>query len=153
MIPAYRPDARHTRRRTDKGWSLRPSVMYREARPNREVVVTQRHRRHYKVRSAPAGASKDRWLVALWTAALRARPAWRLTLSALAERTQQKSKATLCRFRRAAHGRQGRPRKPLVERKEILKGLLPRDPLLRYNEHVAEFGEREFATVMRWPLR
>jgi bifunctional non-homologous end joining protein LigD len=35
--------------------------------------------------------------------------------------------------------------KRLLERKEILKALLPRDPLLRYSEHVAEFGKREFA--------
>ena len=35
--------------------------------------------------------------------------------------------------------------RPLLERKEILKALLPRDPLLRYSEHVAEFGKREFA--------
>jgi bifunctional non-homologous end joining protein LigD len=40
-------------------------------------------------------------------------------------------------------------KKPLVERKEILKGLLPRDPLLRYSEHVAEFGKREFAKAQR----
>ena len=39
--------------------------------------------------------------------------------------------------------------KPLLERKEILKGLLPRDPLLRYSEHVAEFGKREFAKAQR----
>jgi bifunctional non-homologous end joining protein LigD len=38
---------------------------------------------------------------------------------------------------------------PLLERKEILKGLLPRDPLLRYSEHVAEFGKREFAKAQR----
>jgi bifunctional non-homologous end joining protein LigD len=39
--------------------------------------------------------------------------------------------------------------KPLLERKEILKGILPRDPLLRYSEHVAEFGKREFAKALR----
>jgi bifunctional non-homologous end joining protein LigD len=39
--------------------------------------------------------------------------------------------------------------KPLVERKEILKGRLPRDALLRYSEHVAEFGKREFAKAQR----
>ena len=39
--------------------------------------------------------------------------------------------------------------KPLLERKEILKALLPRDPLLRYSEHVAEFGKREFAKAQR----
>jgi len=39
--------------------------------------------------------------------------------------------------------------KPLLERKEILKGLLPRDPLLQYSEHVAEFGKREFAKAQR----
>lgn len=38
---------------------------------------------------------------------------------------------------------------PLLERKEILKALLPRDPLLRYSEHVAEFGKREFAEAKR----
>jgi len=39
--------------------------------------------------------------------------------------------------------------KPLLERKEILKGLLPRDPLLHYSEHVAEFGKRAFAKAQR----
>ena len=39
--------------------------------------------------------------------------------------------------------------KPLLERKKILKALLPRDPLLRYSEHVAEFGTREFAKAQR----
>ena len=39
--------------------------------------------------------------------------------------------------------------KPLLERKTILKSLLPRDPLLRYSEHVAEFGKREFAKAQR----
>jgi bifunctional non-homologous end joining protein LigD len=34
---------------------------------------------------------------------------------------------------------------PLLERKKILKALLPRDPLVRYSEHVAQFGKREFA--------
>jgi bifunctional non-homologous end joining protein LigD len=37
----------------------------------------------------------------------------------------------------------------LLERKEILKALLPRDPLLRYSEHVAEFGKRAFAKAKR----
>jgi bifunctional non-homologous end joining protein LigD len=39
--------------------------------------------------------------------------------------------------------------KPLLERKEILKGLLPRDPLLHYSAHVAEFGKRAFAKAQR----
>ena len=39
--------------------------------------------------------------------------------------------------------------KPLLERKKILKALLPHDPLLRYSEHVAEFGKREFAKAQR----
>jgi bifunctional non-homologous end joining protein LigD len=39
--------------------------------------------------------------------------------------------------------------KPLLERKEILKGLLPHDSLLRYSGHVAEFGKREFAKAQR----
>jgi len=38
---------------------------------------------------------------------------------------------------------------PLLERKNILKALLPRNPLLRYSEHVAEFGKREFITAQR----
>jgi bifunctional non-homologous end joining protein LigD len=37
----------------------------------------------------------------------------------------------------------------LLERKELLKALLPRHPLLRYSEHVAEFGKREFAKAKR----
>jgi bifunctional non-homologous end joining protein LigD len=39
--------------------------------------------------------------------------------------------------------------KPLLDRKEILKALLPGDPLLRYSEHVKEFGTREFAKAQR----
>jgi bifunctional non-homologous end joining protein LigD len=39
--------------------------------------------------------------------------------------------------------------KPLLERKKILKALLPRDPLLRYSDHVEEFGTREFAKAQR----
>jgi bifunctional non-homologous end joining protein LigD len=39
--------------------------------------------------------------------------------------------------------------KPLLERKEILKRILPRDSLLRYSEHVAEFGKHEFAKAQR----
>jgi hypothetical protein len=35
--------------------------------------------------------------------------------------------------------------KPLLERKETLKAILPRDPLVRYSGHVVEFGKREFA--------
>src|ERR1700722_1189626 len=38
---------------------------------------------------------------------------------------------------------------PLLERKKIMRALLPRDPLLRYSEHVAEFGKREFAKAQR----
>jgi bifunctional non-homologous end joining protein LigD len=39
--------------------------------------------------------------------------------------------------------------RPLLERKELLKALLPRDPLLRYSDHVAQFGKREFAKAQR----
>lgn len=39
--------------------------------------------------------------------------------------------------------------RPLLERKKIVKDLLPRDPLLRYSEHVPEFGKREFAKAQR----
>jgi bifunctional non-homologous end joining protein LigD len=39
--------------------------------------------------------------------------------------------------------------KPLLERKKIVKALLPPDPLLRCSEHVAEFGTREFAKAQR----
>jgi bifunctional non-homologous end joining protein LigD len=39
--------------------------------------------------------------------------------------------------------------KQLLDRKEILKKLLPRDPLLRYSNHVIEFGKREFAKARR----
>jgi bifunctional non-homologous end joining protein LigD len=38
---------------------------------------------------------------------------------------------------------------PLLERKELLKALLPHDPLLYYSEHVAEFGKQEFAKAQR----
>jgi bifunctional non-homologous end joining protein LigD len=40
-------------------------------------------------------------------------------------------------------------KKPLLERKEILKALLPHNPLLHYSEHVAKFGKREFAKARR----
>jgi bifunctional non-homologous end joining protein LigD len=46
-------------------------------------------------------------------------------------------------------GGQDLRKRSLLERKEILKALLPRDPLLRYSEHVAEFGTREFARAQR----
>jgi bifunctional non-homologous end joining protein LigD len=39
--------------------------------------------------------------------------------------------------------------RPLLERKETLRTLLPREPLLRYSEHAAEFGKREFAKAQR----
>ena len=39
--------------------------------------------------------------------------------------------------------------KPLLERNELLKSLLPHDPLLHYSAHVAEFGKREFAKAQR----
>ena len=39
--------------------------------------------------------------------------------------------------------------KPLLRRKEVLKALLPRDPLLRFSEHVPEYGKREFAKARR----
>ena len=40
-------------------------------------------------------------------------------------------------------------KKPLLERKKILKALLPRDSLLHYSEHAAELGKREFAKAQR----
>jgi len=40
-------------------------------------------------------------------------------------------------------------KKPMLERKEILKALLPSDSLLRYSKHVVEFGKREFAKAQR----
>jgi bifunctional non-homologous end joining protein LigD len=39
--------------------------------------------------------------------------------------------------------------KSLLERKKTLKALLQHDPLVRYSEHVAEFGRREFAKAQR----
>jgi bifunctional non-homologous end joining protein LigD len=39
--------------------------------------------------------------------------------------------------------------KALLKRKRMLKALLPSDSLLRYSEHVAEFGRREFAKAQR----
>jgi len=46
-------------------------------------------------------------------------------------------------------GGKGIRKKPLLERKKSLKALLPRDPLLHYSEHVAEFGKREFFKAQR----
>jgi bifunctional non-homologous end joining protein LigD len=40
-------------------------------------------------------------------------------------------------------------RRPLRERKEALRALLPRDPALHYSEHVARFGTRAFARAKR----
>jgi bifunctional non-homologous end joining protein LigD len=40
-------------------------------------------------------------------------------------------------------------KKPLLERKAILNPLLPRDPPLRYSEHIGEFGKRKFAKAQR----
>jgi bifunctional non-homologous end joining protein LigD len=40
-------------------------------------------------------------------------------------------------------------KKPLLARKKIPNALLPRNPLLHYSEHVAEFGKREFAKAQR----
>ena len=40
-------------------------------------------------------------------------------------------------------------KKSLLERKKILKAVLQCDPLLRYSEHVAEFGTREFARAQQ----
>ena len=39
--------------------------------------------------------------------------------------------------------------KPPLERKKVLETLLPRDPALRYSEHVTEFGRREFTKAQR----
>jgi bifunctional non-homologous end joining protein LigD len=39
--------------------------------------------------------------------------------------------------------------KPLLERKKLLKALLPREPLLRYSEHVTKCGKREFTKAQR----
>jgi bifunctional non-homologous end joining protein LigD len=46
-------------------------------------------------------------------------------------------------------GDQDLRKKPLLERKKILKTILPSDPLLRYSKHVAKFGKREFAKAQR----
>ena len=40
-------------------------------------------------------------------------------------------------------------KKPLLDRKATLRALLPEDQLLRYSEHVAEFGKREFMKAQR----
>jgi bifunctional non-homologous end joining protein LigD len=39
--------------------------------------------------------------------------------------------------------------KPLLERQKVLETLLPRDPMLRYSEHVTKFGRREFTKAQR----
>jgi hypothetical protein len=41
--------------------------------------------------------------------------------------------------------RRGRRKNGKGEREFSVANRLPRDPLLRYSEHVAEFGKREFA--------
>jgi ATP-dependent DNA ligase len=38
--------------------------------------------------------------------------------------------------------------RPLLERKELLKALLPRDPLLRYSHRVAQFGNATRSVIL-----
>jgi bifunctional non-homologous end joining protein LigD len=61
----------------------------------------------------------------------------------------QKSKLLYVVFDALFIGDRDVRKKPLLERKEVLKVLLRSDPLLRYSEHVAEFGKREFAKAQR----
>jgi hypothetical protein len=71
---------------------------------------------------------------------VRARRARALALPAIAERAEQEALFV--------DGKNIRE-KPVLERKKTLKAILPRDPLLRYSEHVGEFGKREFAKAQR----
>jgi ATP-dependent DNA ligase len=70
---------------------------------------------------------------------LRAGCAWALALSAFAERLNKKAKLLYVVFDALFVGGKDIREKPLLERKKILKTFMPRDPLLRYSEHVAEF--------------
>ena len=56
-----------------------------------------------------------------------------------------KGAVTPCRFDALFVGGKDIRANPLLERKEVLKALLPRDLLLRFSEHVLEYGKREFA--------
>ena len=80
---------------------------------------------------------------------LRTRHTRPLALSASAKRPQQKAKLLYVVFDVLfVEGKDIRDR-PLLERKETPRTLLPRESLLRYSEHVAEFGKREFAKAQR----
>ena len=107
------------------------------------------HQRHQKVRGAPAGASKDRGLVRHRRRALRARRNGRSRFQLLQNALNKKAKLLYVVFDALFVGGKDIRQKPLLRRKEILKALLPRDPLLRYSEHVVEFGKRVFAKAQR----
>src|ERR1700688_3633261 len=80
---------------------------------------------------------------------MRARRTRALTLPALAERLKQEGKLLYVVFDTLFAGGKDIRKKPLLARKEILKALLPHNPLLHYSEHVAKFGKREFAKARR----
>ena len=82
-------------------------------------------------------------------AALRARRTRALTLPALQNTLNEKAKLLYVVFDALFVGGNDIRQKPVLQRKEFLKALLPHDPLLRYSEHVAEFGKRGRASLSR----
>jgi bifunctional non-homologous end joining protein LigD len=122
---------------------------HRKARRYRDAVVTQWHQRHQKVRSVLSALKKidascviDGELCALDA---HGRSRFQLLQNALSKKAKLLYVAFDALF---VDGKDIR-KKPLLERKKILKALLPPDPLLRYSEHVAEFGRREFAKAQQ----
>ncbi len=86
-------------------------------------------RRHQNVRGAPAGAE-------LCALDAHGRSRFQLLQNAL------NKEATLLYvvFDALFVGGKDIRQKPLLERKKILKALIPSDQLLHYSEHLAEFG-------------
>ena len=112
-------------------------------------MFTQWHRRHLEVRSAVASTQKirnscviDGEICAL---DVQGRSRFQLLQNALNKNAQLLYVVFDALFVGSTDIRQ----KPLLERKKLLKALLPREPLLRYSEHVAKLGKREFAKAQR----
>ena len=112
-------------------------------------MVAQRYRRHHEVRALLPALQEiegscviDGELCALDA---RGRSRFQLLQNAL----NNKAKLLYVVFDALFVGGKDIRKKPLLERKNILKALLPSDPLLHYSEHVLEFGKREFAKAQR----
>jgi ATP-dependent DNA ligase len=86
--------------------------------------------------------------------ALRGRPAWHSRFQLLQNALNKKARLLYGVFDAPLMANMDVREKPLVERKEIPKGLLPRDPLLRATVSTSlSSASGKFATGMRRPLR